>query len=200
MKGYIYITGVGFDPASRGNLTDPSLFGITPTLGACMPNIRRFVDPGDHVFVVSGTVSGLRQYLIGGMRVLRKVDAREAHAQLPDHRLARGDDGVVRGNIIVDADGRQHQLDTHPPTEFAKRTAAYVIGDGVSLLETPHEVELGRERTTEFLSRLIGRPGGRPIEIIGRMKKLDAGQIDCVLRWLADIRAEADRHTFSASS
>src|ERR1700742_3663138 len=98
MKGYIYITGVGYDPGARRNLTDPALFGEVPTLGACMPNIRRFVEPGDYVFVVSGSSLGLKQYLIGGMRVAQKVDARDAYRVLPDHRLVRDRDDIVRGN------------------------------------------------------------------------------------------------------
>lgn len=35
MKGYVYITGTGADPAGLDNISDP-LFGEMPTLGACM--------------------------------------------------------------------------------------------------------------------------------------------------------------------
>lgn len=191
LKGYIYITGTGFDPGSKQNLTDPSLFGSVPTLGACMPNIRRFVGPGDYVFVISGSTPGLPQYLIGGMKVARKVDARAAYAELPSHRLARGEDGVVRGNIIAGANGEQDLLDVHPPAEFEKRTSNYVIGDGAVLLETSREVALGRAKTIPFLAKLFKQKGERPIDIIGRMKKLDAAGVKAILEWLSEIKNAA---------
>jgi hypothetical protein len=77
-SGHIYITGAGTNPALRNNLDDPALFAHVPSLGACMPNIRRFVVPGDYVFVISGKVPNTDQYLIGGFRVRDKVSAVEA--------------------------------------------------------------------------------------------------------------------------
>ena len=78
MKGYIYITGTGADPGLYNNLDDP-LFGDPPTLGACMTNLRQFVDIGDYLFVVSGRAPAGQQYIIGGMRVAEKIDALAAH-------------------------------------------------------------------------------------------------------------------------
>src|SRR5579859_1235845 len=69
MKGYIYISGTGTDPSAHKNMNDPILFSKTPTLGGCMPNIRRVVLPGDFIFVVSGMVSAIQQYVVGGMKV-----------------------------------------------------------------------------------------------------------------------------------
>ncbi len=91
MKGYIYITGTGVDPALRGGLADPT-FGEVPTLGPCMPNIRRCVSKEDWIFTVSGRVPGFQQYLIGGLQVAEKIHASQAYARLPQNRLVAGKD------------------------------------------------------------------------------------------------------------
>src|ERR1700741_4700358 len=97
VKGYIYITGQGADPAAHQNLNDP-LFAKVPTLGACMPNIRRVVQLGDYIFVVSGRISTVEQYVIGGMRVDEKIDALAAYRRFPENRLHVNDQGQVWGN------------------------------------------------------------------------------------------------------
>jgi Nucleotide modification associated domain 2 len=191
VKGYIYITGVGTDPGLLSNLDDPALFGKTPTLGACMPNIRRFVDPGDYVFVVSGKTPGVDQYVVGGMRVSEKIDAKEAFKRFPENRLRCGDDGKVKGNVIVNADGSQHALDGHKPNEFKGRTVDFLVGKEAIVLRTPKEVELGRKQTVKVLSELLGKKGDRPIDIIGRMKKLDETQVSELVAWLKHVKAAA---------
>ena len=190
MKGYIYITGTGADPGLHNNLDDP-LFGDPPTLGACMTNLREFVDPGDYLFVVSGKAKNVQQYIIGGMRVAEKIDALAAHGRFPQNRLQLGDDGLVKGNIIVDDAGKQHPLDHHSPKTFEKRIQNYIIGDQSAALLTPAEIELGRERSLRKLSEMFERPGNRAIDIIGRHRKLDEDKVNGLMDWLRGIKAAA---------
>lgn len=191
-KGYIYITGSGTDPAARGNLNDP-LFGPIPTLGACMPNIRRLVERGDFIFVVTGKVPGVQQYVVGGMRVEEKIDALAAYRRFPENRLRRGPDGLILGNVIVTATGRQHPLDDHTSDTFAERVKNFVIGAQPVVLESEREVELGRDQTLGKLSSIFGKRGNRAIDVISRWSKLDEGQIQELLAWLQGIKTTAAR-------
>lgn len=190
MKGYIYITGTGADPGLHNNLDDP-LFGAKPTLGACMTNLREFVDPGDYLFVVSGKASNVQQYIIGGMRVAEKIDALAAYGRFPENRLRVDETGFVRGNIIVDANGLQHPLDHHSPDSFERRIKNYIVGDEAAALITPEEVMLGRERSLRKLSEMFERPGNRAIDIIGRHRKLGEDQVHGLMDWLRGIKAAA---------
>ncbi|MEJ0022791.1 MAG: hypothetical protein WDN76_04695 [Alphaproteobacteria bacterium] len=74
MAGFIYITGDGADPEAGKPLNDP-LFTKVPTLGACMPNIRRNISLGDHIFVVSSRLEGVQQYVCGAFQVDAKISA-----------------------------------------------------------------------------------------------------------------------------
>jgi hypothetical protein len=190
MKGYIYITSTGADPALRNNLNDP-VFGKYPSLGACMPNIRRFVEKGDYIFVVSGRAPGVQQYVIGGMQVGEKISTLEAYSRLPRNRLQRGIDGLIKGNIIVDADGSQHQLDTHPRDTFESRIKNFIVGANPVSLESENEVALGRKETLNKLSDLFGKQGNRPIDIFGRWAKLSSMQVNDVVEWLEGIKKTA---------
>jgi hypothetical protein len=190
MKGYIYITGTGADPGQHDNLDDP-LFGDPPTLGACMTNLREFVDPGDYLFVVSGKSANVQQYIIGGMRVAEKIDALAAYGRFPENRLRMSDGGFVRGNIIVDANGQQHPLDHHAPESFARRIRNYIVGDQAAALQTPAEVALGRERSLRKLSEMFERPGNRAIDILGRHRRLDEGQVHGLMDWIRGVKAAA---------
>ncbi|GAB7553904.1 hypothetical protein NRB_34140 [Novosphingobium sp. 11B] len=190
MKGYIYITSTGADPALRNNLNDP-IFGEDPSLGACMPNIRRFVEQGDYIFVVSGRTSGVQQYVIGGMQVGEKISTLEAYTRFPKNRLRLGNDGLVKGNIIVDADGSQHKLDTHPSDTFENRIKNFIVGTNPVSLESANEVALGRKQSLNKLSDLFGKQGNRPIDIFGRWSKLDSMQVNDVVGWLEGIKLTA---------
>ena len=190
MKGYIYITGTGADPGLYNNLDDP-LFGDPPTLGACMSNIREFVDPGDYIFVVSGRAPGVQQYIIGGLRVAEKIDHLAAHGRFPQNRLHRDDNGFVRGNIIVNENGTQHELDHHKPDTFDRRVQNFIVGDEAAALQTGREVEIGRERTLGKLSDLFNKAGNRPIDVMGRHRKLDEEQVHGLMDWLRGIKTEA---------
>ncbi|MEA3062556.1 MAG: hypothetical protein QOJ94_2337 [Sphingomonadales bacterium] len=190
VKGYIYITGTGSDPGLYNNLDDP-LFGDPPTLGACMTNIREFVKPGDYIFVVSGSALTASQYIIGGLRVAEKIDHLAAHGRFPQNRLRQDENGVVRGNIIVDAEGNKHPLDRHSPDRFQNRIKNFIVGDQAAALQTPQEVALGRDRTLGKLSDMFNKPGNRPIDIMGRTKRLDEQQVHGLMDWLRGIKTEA---------
>jgi hypothetical protein len=190
LKGYIYITGTGADPGLHDNLDDP-LFGAPPTLGACMTNLRQFVDPGDYLFIVSGKAPQVQQYVIGGMRVADKIDALAAYGRFPQNRLRLDERGIVRGNIIVDEHGNQHPLDHHAPASFERRIRNYIVGDQSAALVTPAEVQLGREQSLRKLSELFERPGNRAIDIMGRHRKLDENQVHGLMDWLRGIKAAA---------
>jgi hypothetical protein len=189
MKGYVYITGTGTDPALRSNLNDP-LFTKVPTLGACMPNIRRFVGRGDWIFVVSGKVAGAQQYVVGGLQVEEKIDALTAYERFPENRLTHDERGLVMGNIIVQADGTQHPLDNHPAETFEDRVKNFIVGGSAIALTKPKEVEIGREQTLGKLAEILGRPGAnRIIDTMGRMSRLDEVQVAKMLEWLSGIKA-----------
>jgi len=187
MKGYVYITSNGTDPEVGENLNDP-IFSDTPTLGACMPNIRRFVTRGDYIFVVSGKTAGVQQLVVGGMKVAEKISALAAHGRFPQNRL-RIVDGELVGNVIVTPNGRQHALDTHAAETFRNRIKNYIVGSDPVALETPRQIAAGREQTLSKLSEIFGRRGNRVIDIIGRMSKMDERQIEQMVDWLRGIKA-----------
>jgi hypothetical protein len=190
VKGYIYITGTGADPGLHNNLDDP-LFGDPPTLGACMSNIREFVDPGDFIFVVSGSVPAAPQYIIGGLRVAEKIDHLAAHGRFPENRLRRDEKGIVRGNVIVGPNGNQHPLDNHAHDTFERRIKNFIVGDQSAALQTQREVALGREKTLRKLSDMFNKAGNRPIDVMGRTRRLDEQQVHGLMDWLRGIKAEA---------
>lgn len=190
MKGYIYISSPNADPGRNRNLNDP-MFRSPPTLGGCMPNIRRLVLPGDHVFVISGTTKGVQQYVVGGFQVAEKISALAAYDRFPENRLKRDEEGRLLGNVLVDGNGQQHPLDTHAADTFASRIENYLVGINPVALETPAEVERGRNETLERLSLILERPrANRVIDIMGRWAKLDEAQVENTLDWLRGIKAQ----------
>lgn len=188
VKGYIYITGSGTDPAARKNLNDPLLFTRTPTLGACMPNIRRVVTAGDFIFVVSGKVPGVQQYVVGGMRVEEKISALAAYRRFPQNRLHLNADGIVWGNVIVNSKGAQHPLDHHSAQTFSDRVKNFIVGSNPVALETENEVARGRNETLPKLSSLLGKRGNRVIDVMSRWAKLDEAQVKDLISWLEGIK------------
>lgn len=195
-KGYIYITSSGYDPDKGKHLKDPHL-GDIPTLGACMPNIRRQVVPGDHIFVISGKIPNrnghieIPQYVVAGFEVNEKITTFEAYDRFPDLRLRKRDDGQVDGNIIITATGMQHPLDTHSMESFPRRVENYVVGCSPLVLETPAEVEQGRADTVRILREILKKQGYAPVNIMGRWSKLDVGQIDELNQWLRSLKKKA---------
>src|ERR1700752_2054905 len=100
MKGYIYTMFAGADPGVGWKITDP-IYGKTPTLGACMPNIRKVVERGDYIFSVSGRVKDVKQYVVGGFSVDDKINALAAYSRFPENRMIVQPDGSLSGNIII---------------------------------------------------------------------------------------------------
>jgi hypothetical protein len=185
MNGYIYTLYAGADPGHGWVMNDP-IFGRTPTLGACVPNIRRNVNVGDWIFAISGRVSGERQFVVGGFRVNEKIDQLSAYARFPENRLQRAPSGQLVGNVIVTADGQQHPDDTH--ANFERRLVNFIVGGEPVVLENPAEMDRGRAETLSILSRIFGREGNRVFDIIGRSRKMGEQQVDELRGWLQALK------------
>ena len=184
MKGYIYTMYEGADPGRGWQMNDPT-FGDVPTLGACVPNIRRAVELGDYIFVVSGRVQNEKQFVVGGFRVADKISSLAAYRRFPENRLSLGPGGVVQGNIIINSKGEHHPLDDHD--NFAARINNYIVGGDPVALHTPAQQRAGRAETIPFLSHLFGREGSRVFDIIGRHRKMTEKQVDETIQWLRDL-------------
>ncbi len=184
MQGYIYTMAEGADPGHGWILNDP-IFGPVPTLGACVPNIRRAVQEGDYIFVVSGRVPGVRQFVVGGFRVAEKIDALAAYRRFPENRLKRGKVNV-EGNVIVMANGHHNPLDDHD--NFARRVENYIVGSDPIYLENAREYNAAREGSLDTLSRIFKRRGRRIFDVIGRHRKMNAAQVDELITWMREIK------------
>jgi hypothetical protein len=189
MPSYIFVSP-GSDPGAGLALVDPMLSSSKPTMGTCRPDLRRMVTPGDHIFVISGSRGrSIPQYVIGGMQIDEKLDDQlEALRRLPQNVL-RFDGRQRSGNIIALPDGTQHPRDDHD--KFEKRIKNYVLGKDAVVLETPKEVEIGRNRSVGILSSLFGVEGRRMQQVVGRGRKLSPAQVDQLRRALDDIKREA---------
>lgn len=192
MIGKIFITSSGYDPQLGKHVKDPYL-GPNPSLGACRPDVRDQIKVGGHLFVVSGKLPNVRQFVMGGFEVAQKIDAVQAFEQFPGQRLQMRDDGQLTGNIIVDAYGRQHELDTHNSMTFAKRTSNYLVGTNCISLTDPTEIALGREQTLDVLREILKRNGGSPVEIVGHYgSNLTEYQIIKLREWLLSLKKETE--------
>jgi len=190
MKGYIYITGMGIDPGKGHFLNDP-IFSDNGFLGACMPNIRRHVETGDHIFVVSGKSPGVNQYVIGGIEVAEKIDALAAYQRFPENRLNMDNDGNLIGNIIVDSTGEQHPLDRHSKASFGERVQNYIVGRNPVSLTNPASIEKARNQTLNKLQELFDKPGNRAVDIIGRgARKLTEQNVRDLRDWLDNLKSD----------
>jgi hypothetical protein len=188
MIGKIFITSSGYDPLLGKHVKDPYL-GPKASLGACRPDVRRQVKEGDHLFVISGKLPNVRQFVMGGFEVAQKIDAVQAYEQFPDQRLRMREDGQLTGNIVVDASGAQHALDTHDPATFAKRTTNYIVGTDCISLVDPAEIALGREQTLDMLREIFKKNGGSPFEIVGHYgSELTDDQVLKLREWLLSLK------------
>lgn len=174
MIGKIYVTSSGYDPEKGKDVKDPYL-GLNPSLGACRPDIRKRLQEGDQIFVVSGKVRDVDQFVIGGFEIEEKISAIEAYHRFPEQRLRLGDDGQVIGNVIVTASGKQHKLDHH--NKFDQRIQNYIVGRNPIALITPEEVAEGRRRTLEILRDVFQKKGDSIRAIMGRCRNLTEKQI-----------------------
>lgn len=188
MKGYIYTMYAGADPGIGWEMTDP-IFGKVPTMGACMPQIRRSVDVDDYIFTISGRVKNMSQYVVGGFQVQEKINAMLAYERFPEFRQIKKDDGTLSGNIIVDENGNQNSYDYHKGN-FEQRIQNYIIGKNPNYISEPEHIEMARgQKSLSLLSDVFGKEGNKPHDIIGRWRKLDERQIDKMLAWLDEIKA-----------
>ena len=181
MKGYIYTMYAGADPGHGWVLNDP-IFTPIPTLGACMPNIRRAVSVGDYIFAVSGRVPGERQFVVGGFRVAEKIDALAAFGRFPQYRLRKSANGNIEGNIIITPQGTQHPLDHH--SNFERRVENYIVGADPIFLSTDAQYTRAREETVPMLSQIFEQKGKKVFDIIGRHRSMGDNQVEQLLNWL----------------
>jgi hypothetical protein len=184
MKGYIYTMYEGADPGHGFVLNDP-IFGDSPTLGACVPNIRRAVQINDYIFVVSGRVKNERQFVVGGFRVKEKISTLAAYKRFPQNRIQVDDDGRTLGNIIVDGKGKHHPLDDHD--HFKTRVDNYIVGGDPIVLSSAAQQQAARDETIPFLEHLFGKKGARVFDIIGRHRKMTEDQVKATFSWLREL-------------
>jgi hypothetical protein len=186
MVGKIFITRSGYDPQLGKHVKDPYL-GACPTLGACRPDIRQQLEIGDHIFVISGKVPLVKQFVMGGFEIASKVPAVQAYNMFPELRLHRLRDGQLTGNIIVGPDGQQHELDDH--NSFDKRIKNYVIGTNLVALSAAEEISQGREQTVDALREILKKNGKSPVDIVGRWGcKLNEMQVFQLREWLMQLK------------
>jgi len=191
MIGKIFITSSGYDPQLGKHVKDPYL-GPNASLGACRPDFRRQVKEGDHLFVISGKLPNVRQFVMGGFEVEQKISSQQAYQMFPDQRLQLRDDGQLTGNIIVDANGAQHELDDHAPASFAKRVPNYIVGTNCVALVKPEEIALGREQTLDALREIFKKNSGTPWEIVGHYgSQLTEEQVHQLREWLLSLKKAA---------
>jgi hypothetical protein len=190
MIGKIFVTGSGCDPVEGKHIKDPYL-GPQPSLGACRPDIRKRVQKGDHVFVVSGKVPGFSQVVLGGFEVAEKISAIEAYERFPEQRLRLLPNGEVTGNVIVSAEGKQHALDHHDRRKFDQRIENYLVGTNPIALLTLEEIEEGRLRTLEILQEVFGKNGDSIREIMGRNRNMTEIQVDKLRKLLDEVKDSA---------
>lgn len=187
IKGYVYTMFKGADPGEGWEMTDP-IFGKgkVPTMGACRPDIRRMVERGDQIFVVSGRVPGVQQYVVGGFAVGQKINQLTAYSRFPENRQHLDADGNLLGNVIVMPDGTQNPIDYH--TNFENRVDHYIIGQDPIMLESPDEVRRGRSETLNALKTIFHRDGDTVFKVIGRGRRMNEDQVELMRRWLSGIK------------
>jgi hypothetical protein len=188
MKGYIYTMYKGADPGKGWVMTDP-IFGSKPTLGACMPNIRRAVNVGDFIFAISGRLKNVQQFLVGGFAVQAKINALAALELFPENLLHKEEDGTLRGNIIVDQAGNRVKDDYH--TNWERRVENYIVGKNPIYFRKEKEIEEARKETINLLQDTFKSKGKTVGEIISRWRKLDERQIENIIKWMDTIKKKA---------
>ncbi len=189
-KSPISITSTGFDPHSGLYLKDPYLEGTPPTLGACRPDLRSQLEPGEWNFTISGKIPILKQYIMGGFQVSELITIEEAYRRFPHLRLHKRADGQMTGNIVVDANGEQHPLDHHKTETFQKRILSpYVVGTNPIVLTHSDEIGRARTETMGILNELFGINGRIPKDILGRGgRKMNDDQVRQLLHRLRAIK------------
>jgi hypothetical protein len=128
---------------------------------------------------------------MAGFEIEAKIDVNDTYRLFPEQRLRMLPDGQLTGNIIVDAAGRQHELDDHK--NFDKRIKNYVIGTNLLALCTPPEIAAGREQTLEVLRQILQKDGKSPKDVVGRWgTSLNEAQILQLRDWLAELKRSSN--------
>ena len=174
MIGKIFVTSSGYDPEKGKDVKDPYL-GPRSSLGACRPDIRERLQKGDHLFVVSGKVRNVDQFVIGGFEIEEKIRAIEAYERFPEQRLVLLANGQVSGNVIVTAEAKQHPLDHH--NQFERRIQNYLVGTNTIALLTPEEMAEGRLMTLDILRDVFEIKGKSIRDLMGRNRNLSEKQV-----------------------
>lgn len=191
MFGRIFITRAGYDPQQGKHIKDPYL-GDNPSIGACRPDIRKSIVTGGQIFVISGRVRGIPQFVMGGLEVAEKIPMIEAYERFPEQRLRRREDGQLAGNVVLNASGEQHELDNHDlgkHDKFQTRIDNYIVGCKPIALVTDQEIGIGREETLEALQDIFKKNGNRPYDILGRAgRNLTELQAERLRDWLLSIK------------
>ncbi|MEQ8364032.1 MAG: hypothetical protein RH948_14265 [Cyclobacteriaceae bacterium] len=190
MKGYIYTMFQGADPGKGWAMTDP-IYGAKPTLGACMPNIRRAVDVGDYIFSISGRVKNVQQFIVGGFAVEQKLNSLAAREMFPDNILHKEKDGTLRGNIIVDHNLNRLKDDYH--TNWEKRIDNYIVGTKPKFFQSQREIDEARKETLTILQDTFKRKGETVSDVIGRWRRLDEEQIHNLITWIEAVKMKSKR-------
>ncbi|WP_159660132.1 hypothetical protein [Alcanivorax xiamenensis] len=188
MKGYIYTMYKGADPGAGWKMSDPDIYSATPSLGACVPNVRRAVNEGDYIFIVSGRIASMRQFVVGGFQVAEKIDALSAFDRFPEKRLKRDDEtGQILGNIIVDKYGNHSGLDDHK--NFDRRVENYIVGRNPEAFKDALEIEVARDQSLGMLKKVFHVENANKMhDVIARWRKLDKEQVEVILAWIRKIK------------
>ena len=161
------------------------------SVGACRPDIRSQLEQGDHIFVVSGKIPEVSQFVMAGFEIESKIAASKAYDLFPELRLHKLEDGQLTGNIIVDANGKRHQLDDH--TSFDKRIKNYVVGTNLISISTPEEIDEGRKHTLDALRDILHKRGNSPVTVVGRWgTKLTDKQVLQLRDWLVALKTSSN--------
>lgn len=188
MKGYIYTMYKGADPSAGWEMTDPIFKGI-PSMGACRPDIRKRVEKGDYIFAISGRVHAVKQHIVGGFEVDKKIDALTAYHQFPQNRMVAREGTTPLGNIIVDQDGNHVECDYHKNWE--NRIENYIVGTNPIYFEKPEEMNNAKEQTLDILNEVLGKDEERIFDLIGQYgKRLDEDQVKHILSWMEKLKGK----------
>ena len=139
--------------------------------------------------MVSGKVPNVDQFVMGGFEIAEKISAIEAYDRFPEQRLRQREDGQLTGNVIVNADGKQHELDHHD--KFDRRIENYIVGTNPIVLSTPAEIAEGgggRWRSCRMSSRRRGTASARSS---GRCRNLTEKQIEKLRAHLEAVKKAA---------
>jgi hypothetical protein len=193
MKGYIYIAS-SFETVNRSACgqrgswidNDPHFWTSPPTWGICRPDLRAGANAEDVVLFVLPKNGRHPQMIFAYLTIRDIVTHAEAFActNLLSKRMGNK---TPNGNIIVNASGTYNRFDAGAHLHnFEKIKRRYAIGKTAESRMLSHrEIQRLAPSFVQKLSLVIGKNGGRAIDIISRKgRKLAATQVEVLLAWL----------------